>query len=76
MNVELDHFEELEEKIEHLIAYISSLKEDKDTLGIKNKALEEKIRTISIELDSLKQDREEAKSRIIALLGKMEKLDI
>ena len=73
---EVDQFKLLEEKIDALIKFISSLKKERESLIEKAHIQEEKIADLAGEVEQLKAVKDKAKQRIIFLLEKMEQLDI
>lgn len=64
-----DYFVLLEEKIEKLIKYIQSLKEEK-------KILLDKLKALTGEMDLLKETNNQAKKRMVSLLEKIDHLDV
>lgn len=64
-----DYFLLLEEKIEILIKYIQSLKEEKKTLL-------EKVKTLTGELDHFREANNRAKDRMVSLLEKIDQLNV
>jgi septal ring factor EnvC (AmiA/AmiB activator) len=73
---ELDQFQLLEEKLDALINYISSLKTEKDSLSERLQIQEEKINNLTGELEQLRSARDNARRRIVSLLEKIEKLEV
>ena len=73
---EVDQFKLLEEKIDALIKFISSLKKERESLIEKTHIQEEKITDLTGEIEHLKAAKDKAKQRIIFLLEKMDQLDI
>ena len=73
---EIDHFRLLEEKVESLIKFITSLRQEKESLKEKNLIHEEKIAALTTEMEDIKDARDEAKGRIVSLIEKIEQLDI
>lgn len=73
---EIDQFQLLEEKIDSLIAFVVSLKNEKESLVEKIRIQEEKIVDLNREMEHLRTARDKAKQRIVALLEKVEQLDI
>ena len=73
---EMDQFQLLEEKIDSLIKFINSIKKEKESLAEKLHIQELKISDLNGELENLRASRDKAKDRIMALLKKMEQLDI
>ena len=73
---ETDQFKLLEEKIDALIKFIGALKEERESLIEKTRIQDEKIADMSGEMEHLRAVRDEAKQRVISLLGKIEQLDI
>ncbi|MBW1887838.1 MAG: cell division protein ZapB [Deltaproteobacteria bacterium] len=73
---EMDQFQLLEEKIDSLIKFINSIKKEKESLAEKLHIQDRKISDLSGELENLRASRNKAKQRIVALLNKIEQLDI
>jgi len=64
-----DYFLLLGEKIELLIKYIHSLKEENKTLG-------EKVDSLKNELDHFREAQNRAKNQMVSLLEKIDQLNI
>jgi FtsZ-binding cell division protein ZapB len=73
---EVDHFNVLEAKIESLINFIKSLKEENEVLREKNQNLERKLTSLSGTIESLEKAKNQARDRIVSLLEKIGELDI
>ncbi len=73
---ELDQFQALEEKLDSLIAYVQTLKREKETLAEKVQIQDEKIADLTGEIESLRSARDQARQRIITLLEKIEQIDV
>lgn len=73
---EVDYFNVLEERIESLINFIKSLKEENGILRDKNQNLKEKLTSLSGEIESLERAKDQARDRVVTLLKKIEGLDI
>lgn len=73
---EMDQFQLLEEKIDSLIKFINSIKKEKESLSEKLHIQDRKISDLNGELENLRASRDKAKQRIVALLKKIEQLDI
>ncbi|MFH1480050.1 MAG: cell division protein ZapB [Pseudomonadota bacterium] len=73
---ENEQFQLLEEKVDSLITYVKSIKEEKESLIEKIRIQEEKITNLTGELEEIKSDRNMARQRIISLLEKLEQLEI
>lgn len=73
---EIDQFELLERKVDALIAYITTLTKEKDSLAEKAQILEEKISDMTGELEGLRTARDSAKLRIVSLLEKIEQFNL
>ena len=73
---DVDHFKILEEKVESLIKMIIVLKEEKESLTEKNQNLMEMRDKLSAEVEDLNRAKNEARNRIVSLLGKLEQIDI
>jgi FtsZ-binding cell division protein ZapB len=70
-----DQFELLEAKIDKLIATITTLRNEKESLTEKLQIQEEKLADLSREVEGLKSGRDKAKQRIVSLLEKIEQID-
>ena len=68
---ELEQFDLLEQKVEALIAVISSLNEQKTLLEGTVKTQQEEIRSLRNEMQRLLADRESVRKRIAGLLEKI-----
>lgn len=73
---ENDQFRLLEERVDTLIKFITSLKQEKESLVEKIQLQEEKIAGLGEEVEHLKGVREKVKVRIVSLLEKIEQLDM
>jgi len=73
---ETDQFQVLEARVDSLIKFASSLKQEKESLIEKLHIQEGKIADLISELDNLKGSRDKAKQRVLALLDKLEQIDI
>ena len=73
---ETDQFQVLEAKVDSLIKFASSLKQEKESLLEKLHIQEGKIADLISELDNLKGLRDKAKQRVLSLLDKLEQIDI
>ena len=73
---EMDQFQLLEEKIDSLIKFINTIKKEKESLVEKLHIQDRKISDLNGELENLRTSRDKAKQRIVALLKKIEQLDI
>jgi uncharacterized coiled-coil DUF342 family protein len=73
---ETDHFQVLETRVESLIRFATSLRDEKETLAEKIRSQEEKIAELNRELEQLRETRDMAKTRILSLLEKIQHLDI
>lgn len=76
MGEEIDQFHLLEEKIDSLIKFITSLKIEKESLVEKINIQEEKIADLANELEHLKEIRYKAKQSIVSLIEKIEQLEV
>ena len=74
--VEVDQFQLLEEKVDSLIRLMGSYKQEKESLVEKINIQEEKIAELTGELNHLKAARDMAKKRIVALLEKIEQIEM
>jgi FtsZ-binding cell division protein ZapB len=70
-----DQFQILEEKVDHLIDTMKSLKSERDSYKEKFDIQEEKISDLSQQVDDLKKGRDQAKQRIVSLLEKLENIE-
>ena len=73
---EMDQFQLLEEKIDSLIKFINTIKKERESLAEKIHIQDRKISDLNGELEYLRTSRDKAKQRILALLKKIEQLDI
>ena len=73
---EMDQFQLLEEKIDSLIKFINTIKKENESLAEKLHSQDRKISDLNGELENLRTSRDKAKQRILALLKKIEQLDI
>ena len=73
---EMDQFQVLEAKVDSLIKFANMLKKEKESMLEKLHIQEEKIADLSSELENLKSSRDKAKQRILALLEKLEQIEI
>lgn len=73
---EMDQFQALESKVDSLIKFANSLKQEKESLLEKLHIQEGKIADLISELDTLKSSRDKAKQRVLSLLDKLEQIDI
>ncbi len=76
MGEEIDQFQLLEEKVDSLIKFITSLKREKESLVEKINIQEEKIADLAKEVELLKGIRYKAKQSIVSLLEKIEQLEV
>ena len=73
---EMDYFKVLEEKVGVLIAQITSLREERESLRGKIRQQERNIADFSREMENLKGNRDETRERIVSILEKIEQMDI
>jgi chromosome segregation ATPase len=73
---DIDQFQLLEEKIDHLIALVSSLKKEKEAFAEKFQIQEERISDLGSQLESLKASRDKARQRVVGLLEKIEQIQL
>jgi hypothetical protein len=73
---DIDQFQLLEEKVEHLIELVTVLKREKDSIVEKAEIQEEKMADLTKQNESLRSDRDKAKQRILTLLEKIEQIGI
>ncbi len=73
---EIDQFQMLEEKVDSLIRIVADMKREKESLLEKTHIQEGKISNLSSEVEALKATRDKAKQRIVALLERIEQLDV
>jgi len=73
---EIDQFQLLEEKVDSLIKFVTSLKREKELLIEKVHSQESKIADLSGEVEYLRETRDKAKQRMATLLERIEQLDI
>lgn len=75
-NEEIEQFQLLEEKIDSLLEMISSLKKEKSSLAEKVLIQEEKLTDLAGQVEKLKGARDSARQRIVAILEKIEQIDM
>jgi chromosome segregation ATPase len=73
---EIDQFQLLEEKIDHLIQVMTTLKREKDSLSEKLRIQEQNLTDLTDRLQRSEGARDKAKERIASLLDKIEQLGI
>lgn len=73
---EMDQFQVLEAKVDSVIKFAQMLKKEKESLLEKLHIQEEKIADLTSELENLKNSRDKAKQRVLALLEKLEQVEI
>ena len=73
---EMDYFKVLEEKVGVLIAQITSLREERESLRGKIRQQERNIADFSREIENLKGNRDKTRERIVSILEKIEQMDI
>ena len=71
----LDQFELLEKKIDHLIETIKTLRSEKESFEERFHIQEEKIADMTQQLESLRSSRDQAKQKLISLLEKIEQIE-
>ena len=69
---ELEQFDLLEQKVVKLISLVSTLREEKGSLGERVKRQEESIASFTSEIEALRADRQLVREKIVTLLEKME----
>jgi len=73
---EMDQFQVLEAKVDSLIKFVNSLKQEKESMLEKVHIQEEKISDLTGELENLRSSRDKAKQRVLSLLEKLEQIEI
>jgi len=73
---EMDQFQVLEAKVDSVIKFAQLLKKEKESLLEKLHIQEEKIADLTSELENLRNSRDKAKQRVLALLEKLEQVEI
>ena len=73
---DIDQFQVLETKVESLIQYVGSLKNEKEALVEKVHNMEKKVSDLAAEIRQLHAARDQAKARIRKLLEKIEQLGV
>ncbi|MBN2060150.1 MAG: cell division protein ZapB [Deltaproteobacteria bacterium] len=73
---EIDYFKVLEEKVDSLIRTIIQLKEEKESMILKNQNLMETRDKLTAEVEDLNRAKNEARGRVVSLLEKLEQMDI
>ncbi len=76
MVAEVDQFDVLEQRIDSLIESITSLKKENGILTEKAQIQEERLSDLGAQMEKLKGTRDQAKQRIIALLEKLEQIQM
>jgi len=76
MVAEIDQFDVLEQRIDSLIESITSLKKENGVLTEKAQIQEERLSDLDSQVERLKAARDQAKQRIIALLEKLEQIQM
>jgi FtsZ-binding cell division protein ZapB len=72
----MEHLQLLEEKVDSLIEYITSVKQEKESLAEEPVILKEKIADLTQEVEHLRKARGRDKQRVVTLLEKIEQADI
>ena len=72
----MDYFKVLEEKLGVLIAQITSLREEKESLRGKIQQQERNITDLTGEIENLKGNRDKVRERIVSILEKIEQMGI
>jgi len=72
----MDYFKVLEEKVGVLIAQITSLRKERESLRGKIQQQERNIMDFTREIENLKSNRDKARERIISILEKIEQMGI
>ncbi len=73
---EVDQFQLLEEKVDSLIAFVTSLRKENILLMEKINSKDGKIVDLAGEVEHLKASKDRAKERIVSLVEKIEQLNI
>jgi len=73
---EMDQFQVLEAKVDSLIKFAHMLKKEKESMLEKLQIQEGKIADLTSELENLRSSRDKAKQRVLALLEKLEQIEI
>jgi len=73
---EMDQFQVLEAKVDSLIKFAHMLKKEKESMLEKLQIQEGKIADLISELENLRSSRDKAKQRVLALLEKLEQIEI
>jgi len=73
---EMDQFQVLEAKVDSVIKFAQQLKKEKESMLEKLHIQEEKIADLTSELENLRNSRDKAKQRVLALLEKLEQIEI
>ncbi|MFO7984397.1 MAG: cell division protein ZapB [Desulfatiglandaceae bacterium] len=72
---EVDQFQVLEEKVDHLIEMIKTLRNERDSYKERFEIQEEKISDLNKQVEALKGGKDRAKQRIVSLLEKLETIE-
>lgn len=73
---EMDQFQVLEAKVDSVIKFAQMLKKEKESMLEKLHIQDEKIADLTSELENLRNSRDKAKQRVLALLEKLEQIEI
>lgn len=73
---EMDQFQVLEAKVDSVIKFAQMLKKEKESMLEKLQIQDEKIADLTSELENLRNSRDKAKQRVLALLEKLEQIEI
>lgn len=73
---EMDQFQVLEAKVDSVIKFAQMLKKEKESMFEKLHIQDEKIADLTSELENLRNSRDKAKQRVLALLEKLEQIEI
>jgi FtsZ-binding cell division protein ZapB len=71
-----NQFQLLEEKVDSLIKYITSLKKENESLAEELHIQKEKITDLTQEVEHLREARGKDKHRVVTLLERIEQVDI
>ena len=72
----VDHFNMLEEKVNKLIAYVTSLRQEKALLQERIDKQSKQIAAMTDEMETLRAIRDGARERVVELFKNIEQLDI
>ncbi|HIC85393.1 MAG TPA: cell division protein ZapB [Desulfobacterales bacterium] len=76
MEMDIEQFDILEQKIERLVETIKQLRQEKESLTERLQIQEERLSDLTAQIEELKASRDLAKKKVLSLLEKIEQVDI